>query len=784
MPEFHVRGSIQNALNARTRIVVRAFDRDMRREELLGEAVVNTKGFYEIGYDQSQFRRAEKQRADLIVRAYGPDGSQLAVSGPIFNAEQVAVVDLTIDEVLLGVPSEYERNEAELAPLVEDVQHAELTDDDIAFLHGEAGIPVEQLTFLRLADGWGTKVDLPGAAFYGLLRHGLPATFECLIATPGALVRSTLKQAIAAGTIPSELSQSLERLVQQIEALAVAEALGHAIPDPKVVTATIGATVGVTRLNDDQREQVLRLAQNFEGARLWGEMDKDPKLGPTAVEELRFATGVGQLAAGHLPTMRAVAGRKVAAGLKTPRDLAALTRDEWHGIAAVAAEAGPLPPGFKTAAAYGAALADRVEEAFLSDVIRHAVSRNPSLGSPALASFLTNFQTFDFHGPSVDDQLAKADLSQVKDPAALRTELKTLHRVSRILPAGDRINGMETLIAAGYDSSAKVVRGGKQRFKKAAAARMGDARAENTYRIAEDRVRATHMVQQYVRDYTDVDPTTVIPGFELTPDEPASWVGMFGSKNGCECEECRSIHGPAAYLVDLLHFLHDAPVDEGNLLEALLRRRGDIERILLDCKNALTPLPYIDLVNELLEEVVAPLPILARPSATATEAERHAYEVWLERYQTSKEAGELRARPEHEHRPAYQTLVAAVFPWALPFDIDDERARALFGWLKVDRPPLTALFQGTPEEVARVRLGLGTHTWALVTRSDTSPALNDNWGLPVIRLHVLNVAVLPCGEGDEQDKSHQPWNPGPAAQPGAPPKHHGRHSARGEQQDG
>ena len=49
--------------------IVRAFDKDLRREELLGEAVTGSDGRYEIRYLSSRFTRAEKNLADLIVRA-------------------------------------------------------------------------------------------------------------------------------------------------------------------------------------------------------------------------------------------------------------------------------------------------------------------------------------------------------------------------------------------------------------------------------------------------------------------------------------------------------------------------------------------------------------------------------------------------------------------------------------------------------------------------------------------------------------------------------------------
>ena len=75
--------------------VVRAFDRDLRQEQPLGEAVTN-EGKYEILYSDQQFRRAEKGSADLVIKAFAANDSLLAASPVLFNAPPSANVDLTI----------------------------------------------------------------------------------------------------------------------------------------------------------------------------------------------------------------------------------------------------------------------------------------------------------------------------------------------------------------------------------------------------------------------------------------------------------------------------------------------------------------------------------------------------------------------------------------------------------------------------------------------------------------------------------------------------------------
>jgi hypothetical protein len=112
---------------------------------------------------------------------------------------------------------------------------------------------------------------------------------------------------------------------------------------------------------------------------------------------------------------------------------------------------------------------------------------------------------------------------------------------------------------------------------------------------------------------------------------------IFGSLDMCSCDECRSVDGPAAYLVDILHFLNDRKLisqvnrdpQTGHITsvifrtktlpgsdvtvpmsvkDALFERRPDIGEVELNCENTNTPVPYIDLTIEVLEDAVAPPP--------------------------------------------------------------------------------------------------------------------------------------------------------------------------------
>ena len=84
---------------------------------------------------------------------------------------------------------------------------------------------------------------------------------------------------------------------------------------------------------------------------------------------------------------------------------------------------------------------------------------------------------------------------------------------------------------------------------------------------------------------------------------------LFGSMDLCECEHCRSFYSPAAYLVDILHWLAQRPKkDRRSPKDVLFQRRPDLGDIELSCENTNTVIPYVDLVNEVLEDAIAPPP--------------------------------------------------------------------------------------------------------------------------------------------------------------------------------
>ena len=221
-----VRGQVRRSDGNPLRVVtVKAVDKDMRSEEPLGEATTDSTNHYEIAYTADQFRRAEKQTADLIVRAFDRDGLLLAASDILFNAPPVATIGLIIgprpdDEPL----SEYEQILKDLTPLLEGVALADLVDQDLAFLFGETAIDRQRTEFLRQGAKLSRETNIPTEAFYGWAREGIPLILLFILALTNDKLLGAIQQAISANIIPARLLDSLDEIISRLDQLRARKA--------------------------------------------------------------------------------------------------------------------------------------------------------------------------------------------------------------------------------------------------------------------------------------------------------------------------------------------------------------------------------------------------------------------------------------------------------------------------------------------------------------------------------------------------------------------------------
>lgn len=776
-------------------LLVRAFDRDLRHEQALGEAATDAQGRCEIPYGPEQFRRAEKDRADLLVRVFDLNGAELAASDIVFNAPPQHAIELTVAAAGYQAPSEYERYLGELLPLVslEKISLHQLTDEDLRFLAGETGISWEHLRFIRFDAQWLHEHKLLAAASYGLLRAGLSANLGRLLSEGPERWRAALKSAIEQRWVPSALANQVESIIESLSELAVTIAFRP--PEPDSGAIPIGAALATsTLLPDIQRRLVSAIQQHRGDGDVWKALAETGGFDAKSLATARFSLEANAILGGHLPVLRAVQKISETRGWQATRDLAQLAPADWEQIAA---DVGPVP-GFTDTKHHAEALADRVEEAFPTAVIGHRLGNDADLGHPDALRFLDAHPDFDLLATSVDRFLDDgAVLDNLVDPDGLRTRLKSWQRTALITPANKRAETMSALIRRGYSSAYAVLSAGVPAFKSTMQPIIGEVAAAQVLARADARLDHLSLVGLRIRDRL-VDPVRVLPGPLATPEvEIPNLTRLFGSLNACRCEHCSSMYGPAAYLVDLLEFLKDTPRpgSADGPLEVLFRRRPDIRELKLNCANANTPLPYIDLVNEILEVAVAG----ALPAAGASADERERF--WSQ-YQTPNPEGgpraaleaALRASPRSElpvspfapqfpsgpltpvvpsppltpvipspsstpvvvaPRPlaptfpavtsAYTALATLFYPWALPYDRHHERVRAFAEHLGLDFAELFRLFGRPDADIARAELGLPSGEWDILVAAGDTFNVERAWSLGIVDLATPSRFVRQAG---------------------------------------
>ena len=245
--KFVVKGTIRQADgDIFVGAIVRAFDKDLRREQLLGEKITDQNGDYEITYTRTQFQRAEKNSADLVIRVFNQAGELQVFSPTIFNAQPVEIVNLTGGSGSQKL-SEYERILADLRPLLGEQPIVDLREDDtdapeaekyqdISFLSGETAWSTDRLEHLVVSHRLRDRFQIPPEFFYALLRENtllkadivatLQARFAITLKTPlqplfydvvlldPATVRKAMKQAIAHNVVPNRLAQQLDEILK------------------------------------------------------------------------------------------------------------------------------------------------------------------------------------------------------------------------------------------------------------------------------------------------------------------------------------------------------------------------------------------------------------------------------------------------------------------------------------------------------------------------------------------------------------------------------------------
>ncbi|WP_068819221.1 neuraminidase-like domain-containing protein [Phormidesmis priestleyi] len=348
------------------------------------------------------------------------------------------------------------------------------------------------------------------------------------------------------------------------------------------------------------------------------------------------------------------------------------------------------------------------------------------LGRTPVAAFIQqNPAVFIQQNPAVVNGIDAATVQQTTE------SIQLLHRLYQITPTDE---SLKVLMAQKFRSAEDVVAFSAEDFLKYYGglfpspdeARLVYRKAQQVSSVTFNFFTAAKQLDSAPPMHSVSPPASVREAAknELIKHYP-TMESLFGSLDFCECEHCRSVLSPAAYFVDLLQFLDpkslvwqnflntwktrhgNAPYPFKNLTDysqfltdwrskhpaqpdpntektpydVLIERRPDLTNLPLTCENTNTVLPYIDVVNEILEYYVAKGNLAAdsvHDTGNAT-------------------TPELLAEPQNILIEAYTKLQEAHYPIGLPFDFWLETVRRFFNHFELPLWQVMDLLRPTDE---------------------------------------------------------------------------------------
>jgi hypothetical protein len=677
-------------------LTVVVVDRRVGGDRQLGKGVTDHAGRFDVPLED---RRLEgKGGLDLQVLVLGAGGAVLGRSEVRTAAASGADLDVRLPAGAEVRTSEYAALEAAIrttykGPLADLTETAERPD--ISLLGATTGWDARAIALAKLAGGLAAGAKgLDAELFYALLRAGLPADPAALARIATSSVVAIWQRAAGGGVVRGLSRQRLQDATAAFERFRA----GHAGELRAQAAGTdLDGLLALRVKRVAARRELAEVVASAQPEDVWDAIacwargqDLSDAARERLVDGLRLDAGLARLTLGNVDVVRRL--RAEVRDLREPADLAARgfhRADRWRGLVEPDSVPDTLPGNTprQRADAYAELLAATVSVSWPTAVVAaRLLDRDDPLTLPGaddrvqgeVAVFLADpDRGFELGSQPFRQYALDRDVA-LSDEARAGVEL--LQRLYQITPDDTALTALAT---AGLDSARAIAVQPRARFL----ARYGRALggAEQALRVHERASEVHTAVISLALGYATAASAPSLGGGNLLApltagggDSPvaarATLETLFGSLDACECEHCRSMLGPAAYLVDLLSFL-DQPDLARNPLDELLRRRPDIAHLPLSCDNTNKALPLVDIVNEILGHLAGADDLeLAQFTGYDTPA--------------GVAGEEQRASPQHDDvqvaLDADAALAAASFPPPLPYSRNLDQLRSVLGALDVE----------------------------------------------------------------------------------------------------
>ena len=826
--ESIVVGRITNKIDRpQANLLVQAFDRDMRNETLLGEGLTDKNGDYLIVYVYNEVPGRGKKTADIALKIYTQSKSLVYESGidhVRFNASKREEIDviLTLEPPTDEIEHDFVLREISL--LADKVNIIELQENsqnrDITFLSKESEIQRGKIEHLVVSHRLSAETQINPAFFYALFRKntilkndiansyqvrlsiGIDSELKPLlydiVRTDEKLIMRDIAAAVKERIVSDQIAKESKRSIEALKRYQKEADEYYTNEHPRKVVELVSRFVLENKISD--LGQALRDNKNDLNAFVTTLTNGTFFSDETKATDAKATVILSNLLGFDNTILNYVKDTQKITKPQDVKKLATLDKTGWRNVLTKSSEKINLagePLNKKLVEYHASSLMRKMEKEFPSTAFQAQLAREkkPTLTyHKEINEFLKKHEDFDLKENNLDLFLKEKKLANEKNDG-MRNELKSIQRVFKLVPHYAKVNALRK---KNIHSAQSIVATGKSRFVKEIAPEAGIstkeaneifARAENTNTAAMLILGELNDAMS-AREIPALEMTSLAPKLEAVSKDFPNLKSLFKLTDVCLCEHCRSVYSPAAYLVEILQFLDKRSVTDlttnttAHLAkDVLFSRRPDLRDIDLGCENAETPVPYIDLVCELLEEAVAPdtginytgalsdgpdpltgkisaallnaltakgVPVTDQALVFHTEVTSGNSSATLPHYirdkksvckaihkggnkytifqlrQTLSSAAELAAAPEYVNPKAYTALRTNAFAFSLPFDLNHTEGKAYFSRFGLDRYALMTDFQvaGLTEDktIAAEKLGLTDDERKLIVTADASAA--------------------------------------------------------------
>lgn len=730
-------------------IKVFAYDKRISGDVVIGKAVTDKEGNYTIFYNKDILQGKVKPDIEIRLMDTVDSKKEIGRSAVRYNAGDDTKFNISLESAKIPRQSEFDRLLAVVKPHLENKKLSDLSENnekkDITFLANKTRWDARTIAMVAQAEKLSLQTRIPPAHYYALFRSGVAGTRESINKLTPQFVENAIKKAIAENVIPD--SGNIGETLKLFKYGNNEYLLSNSAPS---AVSSLDSMLSLG-LKPAQKSVFIECYQEFRDnpAGLWAAL-KDRGFEDETIAKLKLDGKLGYLTMQNAQLVQRLYDEVKLSNnqrISDPADLvlAGLYKaSTWENLIGK-----DVPEGVKRDE-YASSMANQLILSYPTLVTAEMVKNGEiTLENSNLREenkFIRE-ELYDFlSGNHLEYTIGVQPISSWNRYQELKPEVqrvaKKVERLYQLTPSNE---SMSVLSKTPVNSAYQIMKYTREEFIQEFGKNLKNLDAELIYTKAHEIYSTTlNIATAYLTNrmmpnvYAISGVSNQLPrrkwtryempksqgekgiaasGGEFNPKENKNertsrdnsdeiidyptLDELLGDMDYCSCDHCKSVLSPAAYLVELLQFIDLEKIthEKSNPIVVLNKRRPDIQHIQLTCENTNTVLPYIDLVNEILEHYILNGNLDSLVGHDINE---------------NVNPNDLLADPQYVEDKAYEKVKKEVFPYTLPFDRPLEALRLLFRVWDASLEEALGIFGDSLAAVKEI-LGLNAEEFQILT---------------------------------------------------------------------